>query len=185
MLRFLSPLLALFLAACSALPPVSEGLPPRAAVRDFGLGARFSLTHEGERHAGRLDWSHRGAVDELRIHTPFGQTVAEIVIDARHARLLAADGQVREAADAAQLLREVLGYPLPIHDLAGWVLARPHAAARVELDAQGRPQSIADGGWQILYDYDAAGPDALPSRLTVSRDGGPELRLRIEEWRAP
>ncbi|MBW7903484.1 MAG: outer membrane lipoprotein LolB [Rhodocyclaceae bacterium] len=183
--RLLPLLPALLLAACAVAPPVADGLPPRAAVGDFALEARFSLTHEAERHAGRLAWQRRGADDELRIHSPFGQTVAEIFIDARQARLLAADGQERTAPDAESLLREVLGYPLPITDLAAWVLARPRPGARIEADALGRPREIADAGWRISYDYEGETADALPSRLIVTRDGGPELRLRIEEWRAP
>ncbi len=185
MSRLLPCLLALLLAACAAVPPSAGGLPPRGAVGDFALDGRFSLTHDAERHAGRLAWLRRGATDELRIYSPFGQTVAEIVVDARRARLSAADGQVREAADAEGLLREVLGYPLPLADLAAWVLARPRSGAQVVADAQGRPQQVVEGGWEIFYDYDDAAADALPSRLIVTRDGGPELRLRIEEWRTP
>ncbi len=178
------PLVAL-LAACATPPPLVDGLPERAAVREFALDARFSVTHEAERHAGRLTWRHLAGSDEFRIFSPFGQTVAEIDFDVRQARLRTADGVVREAPTPDRLVVEVLGYPLPIDHLAGWVLARPQGEARSERDAAGRPSLLAEGGWQIVYEYDDERPGALPSRLFVTREGGPELRLRIEEWRAP
>lgn len=185
MSRVLVFLVALVLAACATPLPLGEGLPARAEVRDFALDARFSLTHQAERHAGRLSWRHEAGGDEFRIHSPFGQTVAEIRFDARQASLRTADGALHEAATPGQLVQEVLGYPLPIDNLAGWVLARPRGEARIERDAAGRPQLLAEDGWQIAYEYDDAAAAALPSRLIVNRDGGPELRLRIEEWRTP
>jgi len=177
----LLPLL-LLLAACSTLPPSTGSLPVRDRVTDFGLDARFSVTYAAERHSGRMDWEHATAGDTLRIYSPFGQTVAELRFDAGGATLLAADGTRHEAATAELLMRDVLGYPLPIGDLAGWVLARGRAGADIERDAAGRPLKIAEDGWQVTYEYDDEAPGALPARLSVSRDGGPELRLRIEDW---
>lgn len=186
MSRLLLPLLtALLLAACATPMPTGGVLPARGDLREFAVSARFSLTHASERHAGRLLWEHRAGADELRLQSPFGQTVAEIRFDAAVARLRTADGEIHEAATPEGLLAGVLGYPLPVDDLAGWLLARPRGAAEVEYDVVGRPRHLAEAGWRISYDYDDEAADALPSRLTVTRDGGPELRLRIEEWRTP
>jgi len=186
--RLLLPLLtALLLSACATQPPSPTGdaLPARGDVREFALAGRFSLTHEGERHSGRIDWRHRAQADEIEIVSPFGQIVAEIRFDAVAARLRTADGELREAATPDLLLAEVLGYPLPVERLRGWVLARPRSEARVEADAAGRPRELVDTGWRIAYDYDDSAAGALPSRLIATRDGGPELRLRIETWRMP
>jgi outer membrane lipoprotein LolB len=186
--RRLLSVAALLLTACAAPAlRVGDGMQPRTAVRDFSLDARFSVTQAAERHSGRLSWQHRDGGDELQIASPFGQIVAEISVDRRRARLVAADQRVFEAADVQQLTEEVLGYRLPVNRLADWVLARRRDAAGVAVaaDAAGRPQAISDDGWQITYEYDQDGADALPSRLFATRPGGPELRLRIEEWRTP
>ena len=179
---------ALMLAACAApLVQPGEALPPRTSVRDFSLEARFSVAQDAERHSGRLSWRHRSEGDELQIASPFGQTVAEISIDAGRARLVTSDRRVFEAPDVQQLTREVLGYSLPINRLADWVLARDgsSSASAGARDRFGRPLAIEAEGWQISYDYEQDGADALPASVFATRTGGPELRLRIEEWRVP
>lgn len=187
-MRFLLSVAVLALAACAGpVARVSETGVARAAVRDFSLDARFSVTQDAERHSGRLSWQHRSEGDELQLASPFGQVVAEISIDRRRARLVASDRRVYEAADGEQLTRAVLGYALPVDRLADWVLARGRDAghARITADAAGRPQAMVEDGWQISYEYDHDDVDALPARLLATRSGGPELRLRIENWRTP
>lgn len=175
--------LAGLLAACSA-PAVrqSGSLPADGGDAAFQLEARFSVTAESERHSGRLSWRHASGGDDLRLASPFGQVLAEIEVRPGRASLLAADRSRRDAPDAQTLTQQVLGYPLPIERLAGWVRAAPSPAAAVTRDAAGRPAAIDDDGWRIEYDYDDDAPGTLPARLIVSRSGGPELRLRIEEW---
>lgn len=185
-IRYFLLLVLALLAACAGPGiQVAEALLPRTEVRDFSLEARFSVTHERERHSGRLSWRHGAGVDALQIASPFGQVLADIRIDNQQARLITSERQVFEAADVQQLTREVLGYPLPIDRLSVWVLARAGKNARVQTDSLGRPQGIQEDGWSITYEYDEEAADALPTLMAVARAGGPELRLRIEEWRTP
>ena len=174
-----------WLAGCAALPEGAVALP-REAVRDYSIDARFTLRYDAKQYAGRLGWSHAKDHDELLLSSPFGQGMAEIVRDADGVRLTAADGQIHRAATAEALTREVLGYPLPVDDLADWLLGRG-AGSRVERDPQGRPQRMWQGGWRIDYEYDNEDPQALPAQLAIERDGEREgifaLRLRVEEWR--
>lgn len=169
------------LAACATLPPGAAPLP-REAVRDYAIDARFTLRYEAKQYAGHLAWSHAKDRDELLISSPFGQGLAEIVRDADGVRLTAADRRTHRAASAEALTRDVLGYPLPVDDLAEWLLGRG-ADGRVERDPQGRPRRLWQGGWRIDYDYDDDDPRALPARLSVEGDGELLLRLRVEEWR--
>ena len=158
---------------------------PRAEVRDFSLEARFAVTHEAERYSGRLSWQHRADADALQIVSPFGQVLAEIEINPTRARLTAADRRVFEAPDAERLTQEVLGYPLPVSQLASWVLARPVWEAVPVQDSMGRPHEISENGWLLTYEYPSATPGGLPVSVVACRAGGPELRLRIEDWWTP
>ncbi len=161
---------------------------PRPAVRDFAIDGRFSLRIEspdqrGQSVSGRLTWQHRSSGDRLLLSDPLGQGVAELESDSGGARLRLASGQQRQAPDAESLLRDTLGYSLPVRRLPAWLLGRAGRDGDLQLDAAGRPLRLLEDGWRIDYAYDDARADALPARLTVQRQGELELRLRIEEWR--
>lgn len=123
-----------------------------------------------------------GGRDELLLSSPFGQGVARIFIAPGTARIEMADGRRQEAGDAESLTRDLLGYGLPVGSLADWALGRSDAGG-LQRDALGRPARLDAAGWQVAYEYDDANPEALPSRLDIRRAGGPEILLRIEEWR--
>lgn len=177
---------SLLLSACATAP--HSPLPARDQMRNFDLEARFALrvTQAGQppvSSAGRLSWRHKNGDNQLQIANPLGFTVAEIDTTPTLSRLRTADGQTRESADAEQLIEEVTGQRLPITRLPGWLLGQnPSAATR--LDEARRPSQHREAGWTIDYAYADENPDALPTRLTLNRDGEIELRLRIEEWKA-
>lgn len=187
--RFFLALAALLLTACTTIAPVSEGLPGRAALRDFSVEARFSMRLErfGEpvqQGSGRLSWRHQNAQDRLFLASPLGTGLAEIEIGAPLARLRTAGGEVREHADADVLMQQVTGYALPVSHLAAWLLGRAGPQGELGMDALGRPERLREAGWQIDYTYAEATPAALPMRLTIQRPGEVSLLLRIDEWQA-
>lgn len=169
-------LAVLSLAGCAAMPPSAAR---RDALDDFALEARFSLRYEEQNYSGRLSWRHVGGDDELLLASPFGQGIAQLTSGSRGARLTLSDGQVYTADDGVALTRQVLGYPLPVVQLADWVRGRGTALA---VDERGRPLHLRHDDWRIAYDYDSDDAQAPPSRLVAQRDDGAELRLRIDEW---
>lgn len=178
-------LAALCLSACvSLLPPAQGGAAAqRSQLESFALEGRFSLRHEEKSYSGHLTWQHVGEKDELLLASPFGQGIAEIVSDRAGARLTASDGKAYAASDAETLTQQVLGYPLPLTALLGWVRGRGAAGDTAVADGFGRPLSLRRELWRIDYEYDNDDPQSLPGRLFVRQAGGLELRLRIDEWR--
>jgi len=174
-----------FLAGCSLLTATPDASAPRlsrAALTDFSLEGRFSLRQDGKSYAGRLSWQHADANNDLVLSSPFGQGLAEIVTRQEGARLTTGDGRVYEAADAETLTDEVLGYPLPLRQLTDWVRARVGEDGVTVLDAFARPKQSRHLDWRIEYAYGDDDPAALPNLVLVERDGGFELRLRIDAW---
>ena len=186
--------LLLFLAGCGTLSGSRPNQPPRDSLTHFSLEARFALRAEApysepQSANGRLSWEHGADGDHILIADPLGQGLADITSTPDTARLQTGDGQVRQAADAATLVREGLGYELPLAELPGWLIGRPASQGTLRRDDHGRPLALREPGWQIDYEYADDEPTAPPIRLTVRREADAtlrhlELRLRIEEWQA-
>ena len=183
-------LLLLFLAAslasgCAGLPDSRTG--KRDELRDFAIEGRFALRtsqpgQDARSSGGRLSWEHKNRNDRILLANPLGIGLAEIDITPGRASLRTADGKLSESDDPEALIETVTGEALPVSRLPGWLLGRPAAGGQLEVDAQGRPLRLREAGWLIDYRYDDGAPDALPSLLTIVRDGAIELKLRIENW---
>ena len=173
----------LFLGGCATSP--SFPLPPQATLDAFALEGRFSLRYEDKNYSGRLSWRHEGADNTVLLSSPFGQGMAEISTRLHVARLTTSDGKAYEAADAETLTRQVLGYPLPLAQLADWVRGRAEIGAdsgNVERDDSGRLLRLRHEDWTIEWGYEGDDPQVPPVRVFAERADGMELRLRIDEW---
>ncbi len=176
---------SLLLAGCATTPRAP--LPARQVLQDFALEARFALrvTLPGQpvqSSGGRLSWEHKNAGDRILLANPLGIGLAEIELTPTQASLRTADGRTRQSSDADALLEEVSGQRLPVRRLPGWLLGKAVTGVP-QLDAFGRPIRLLEAGWLVEYGYDDELAASLPSRLSLSRDGEIELRLRIEEWK--
>lgn len=177
---------ALLLGGCATVPAP----PPAArdAVTDFTVEARFALRLTPDNAApqsagGRLTWEHQQGRNRILIASPLGVGLAEIETTPTLSRLHTADGREHSSPDPDALMEEATGQRLPVNRFPAWLLARPTPSADTTRDAQGRPQRVTEDAWRITYEYDQPTPDALPSRLTLTRDRDIELRLRIEDWK--
>ncbi|GIX27786.1 MAG: hypothetical protein KatS3mg123_1667 [Burkholderiales bacterium] len=177
---------ALLLAACASLPEPAGG--PPATMDAFFLAGRIGVRHGEEGFNGGVRWTHTPARDELWIVSPLGQAVARVTGAGGAVTLVTSEGRAYQAADAASLTREVLGWELPLGGLAYWATGRPDPASPGEAryDGAGRLMSLVQDGWEIRYlaYADEAEGRALPRTLSARR-GELEIRLTIDQWARP
>ncbi|CAG0998900.1 Outer-membrane lipoprotein LolB [Rhodocyclaceae bacterium] len=153
--------------------------PARVQVAAFAVDGRFSARQGETRHHANFSWHHAADRDEILITTPLGQGVAELVRDARGARLVTADRQTVEAEDWESLSARIFGFPLPLSGLPRWL---PGDVPARSLDDRGRPETALAEGWTIRYlDYESDAPDALPVLVEFQREDM-ELRLKVDAW---
>jgi outer membrane lipoprotein LolB len=177
MKRALWPVLLLLAAACAQL----EQAPTDEAV--FELSGRLAARHGAETFSGAIAWRHAAASDEMLITSPIGAGVARIVRQGDSVVLTTAEPREYRATDAESLTEQALGYRLPLAGLADWVRGRPSAklpAGKAEQGADGKLQSLEQGGWTVEY-LEYAGE--RPYRMRLLYPGGIELRLAISEWK--
>jgi len=174
-------LLMLLLTGC-ATAPVALQRPPQADA-PFAFNGRVAVKQGEQRNSAGVRWVHSAAADEILLLAPLGQTVARIHRDAQEVTL-DASGKRYTAQDMETLMQDVLGWHLPLSGLRHWVTAlpSPEGESRVEHDSNGQVSQLFQQGWEISYSrYAAGGPDALPLRLKLQREGM-EVLLLIDEW---
>lgn len=187
-MRWWGILLAGMLGGCTLLPPAPAPAirPAQPEAAPFALNGRIAVKYNGSSHSAGIRWTHTAQSDELLLLAPLGQTAARVYRDAQSATLDDGDKHY-EASDAEALMRQMLGWYLPLGGLHRWVLGLAEAGspAQIERDGKGRISVLRQNGWEIRYlRYAAAMQDSLPARLQLSRDNL-QMQLLIDEWELP
>lgn len=189
--------LVVLLAACASVPrrSVDQGaalaaLAQReaqaAAEPDWQFSGRIAVSAEGRGGSGSIDWQQRGDDLAIRVSAP---------VTRRSWRLSRVDGWTRlegleqgpaQGPDAEQLLREQVGWEVPLAQMSQWVRGlRARGEARVSFAADGLPARIEQGGWRVDYrGWDRFAGQSVPRKVFASR-GGASVRLAIDRWQAP
>ncbi|POZ61090.1 lipoprotein insertase outer membrane protein LolB [Chromobacterium alticapitis] len=171
--------LAVLLSACATreVPfraPASASTPVDAP---FTASGRLSASLDGKGHVANFDWRHQPPCDEVAINSPLGNTVAKVLRDGDGVTLLA-DGKRWQADDVESLTQQVMGWPLPLSNLAWWIRGLPapglpsHAAEDGSLEQQ---------GWRIRFVRDADGDAGHPKRVEMQREGL-TVKVVVQSW---
>lgn len=177
-------LVVLAVVGCASVPvgpaPAVVGV---AGDPPFELAGRLAIRQAEQALSANLRWRYDGAGEEMLITGPLGMGSVEIERDATGVTLRAR-GRI-ERGDAEALMREALGFALPLDGLRYWVRGQPGpggVAVRMERDAQGRLVSFHESGWDVTIPFYTAAPlNALPRRIDVEST---DLRVRlvIDQW---
>lgn len=112
-----------------------------------------------------------------------GRTVARLTASPDGAELQTIDGKREKAESLEVLLDDVLHVQLPARELPLWMLGLTNGASAVHRDAQGLPETLSRGAWDIHYlRYAAVGGLQMPSLLQADGPDGVRLRLAVTRW---
>lgn len=159
-----------------------------AALTNWELAGRISIQLESEGWSASLYWQQDHAHYQLRIVAPLGRGTVEIAGDDKNVRLHTADNRVLENGAIDEMMRENLGWEVPVDALVYWIRGLPQPGAPAEnlqLDEQGRVMAMQQSGWTIQYErYTNSEGFEVPARMTVQREHL-RLRLNINRWTLP
>ena len=154
-----------------------------ADLNDWRLRGRFGLQWNDGQVQGNLQWRQTGADFTLRLSGPFGLNPVRVHGNLRTGRATLRDGEESVQGEIDVVMRERLGFALPLTELVNLVRGIPVSdAGEVTLDGQARALRILQGGWEIDYrDYSCCEEPTLPGRVRFARE---ELRgvLVVGEW---
>ena len=182
----------LLLAACAPLR--TRETPASAAAQDarenalsryarWTITARIAVSNGQDGGSGELVWTQDGERYTFTVHAPVTGKTWKLSGDGAHATLEGVDPAPIEGGDAQRLLRERLGWEVPLKDLDAWVRGmRARGRADVQYDAQNLPAVIDQDGWKVEYrDWFGERNPPLPRKVFASR-GGSRVRVAIANW---
>jgi outer membrane lipoprotein LolB len=183
----------LLLGACAPVrvrenPASSAAQAAREAVlaprTHWTISARIAVSSGKDGGPGELEWRQDGGDYSFTVHAPVTGKTWKLSGDSNHAVLEGVDSQALTGNDPQRLLRERLGWDIPLNDLIAWVrgLRAPGTPATVQYDAQDLPAVIEQAGWRIEFRdwFDDRNPP-LPRKVFASR-GDARVRVAISQW---
>ena len=193
------PALAVFivvmLAGC-ARQPVQLLQPDRAALwgahrahltelQDWQFRGRIAVWLEKDAWSATLYWRETRDTYTLRVIAPLGRGTFELSGTAAGVELHTADNRILRAADPDALLRDNLGWHLPVSGLRWWVRGLSHpgvSPGHLEINDKGMLDELTQDGWQVEYqEYRPGAEPVLPGRMSL-KNGAVRVRLVISEW---
>jgi len=196
LLLFIIPL---FISACAVQPPVP--VPDSQTQQQWQmhqnalsgltlwtLNGRMSVQMENEGWTASLHWQQINDDYRLRIIAPFGRGTVEISGNSDTVRLQTAENEIFEDDDVDVLIRQNLGWEIPVAALVYWIKGLPEPGAAITtliIDNQGRASDLIQSDWTVKYErYTTSSGLQVPTRITLQREGL-QLRLNISRWDIP
>ncbi len=182
---FAASLMAVLMAVggCASVQPVPE---PAGRAAPFDVLGRVLVRYEGKAISANVRWLHAHDADEIWLMTPSGQALAYLREDASGATLTGANHKQHSAARVETLIKQGLGWEMPLARLQHWIRGTPMPNTPFETsghNADGKFHTLVQEGWTIRYEYYAAVEnEGLPRRMEVA-GATQTLRLVIDTWR--
>lgn len=153
-----------------------------AQQTDWALSGRIAVSDGRDGGSGSIDWRQQGDRFTIQIRAPVSRQTWRLSGSGAGATLEGLEGGPRSGPDAEALLREAVGWTVPIADLKAWARgARADGVSEVDFDAQQRPAAIRQRGWNIQYRAWDASQLPMP-RKVFAGSGDRRVRLIVERW---
>jgi outer membrane lipoprotein LolB len=186
--RFGLAVLLFGVAGCALLP--TAAVMPRGdqalyELRSWRLEGRIGVKTPDEGWTANLFWEHDGHQDRLRISGPFSQGMLSIIVQDDLIHINEGNGVEQTSRDPDALLRERLGFTVPLRSLRYWVTGVPSPG--VEYVPQtgttsGGRRGFTQQGWSLIYEaFSQVGDLTLPQKATI-RGHDVRLRLIADDW---
>jgi len=189
--RFVLLLVAAALAGCAGDAVRPDKTIPAATAADVAaidhwrIDGRIAIQKGDEGYSASLYWLQRLRTFQLRLVAPLGRGTYELSGNEKRVALSVPDGGRFVAPDAATLMREHLGWSIPVAGAEFWLrgLIAPSSEPNyVRRDEAGQLTDLEQDGWRvsILRRTAVDGVD-LPAKLFMHY-GDLKVRIVINAW---
>lgn len=175
------------LAGKAEVLPQPQRQQQLAALENFTVQASVGIKSPAETVNGNLRWQQQDATAyQARLANMLGISLFELTASSELTELLVR-GERYQAADASNLLWQLAGWSIPLHDMALWLRGLPgDSATNLQYDAAGRLVSftLTDSTgirWQLTYRSFFDDALSLPRQLQL-HSADTQVRLVIRSW---
>lgn len=155
-----------------------------ASMKSWTLTARIGVSDGKDGGSGELVWKQNGDNFDFTVHAPVTGKTWKLSGDASHATLEGVDPQPDTGRSPDRLLKDRLGWDVPLAQLSDWVrgLRAKGSPPNTTYDAQNLPAVIEQDGWKVEYrDWFTERNPPLPKKVFATR-GNSRVRVSIEDW---
>lgn len=174
---------------CTTIPPAPlPAVVSTQAITQYQLEGRVSVAQGMSGYFGNVRWQRNGEKHDIEIVSPLGQIIARLYKNNGNYTLTTADQRILQSTNSEQLMRDALGFALPVSGLEHWVLGRaaPQTTYTAQKSADGRIETLKQDGWDIAFaEYfqpsNASNGETVPKKITLRRDDL-SIKLVMDSW---
>lgn len=151
---------------------------------NWALDGKLAVSNDDDGGSGNLQWRNEPGLSELDFRGALGRGAWQLEIRPDQAILNLANGETWQAPDVSILVRDHVGWEVPVNSLAWWVrgLAAPGPVDERQLDPDGRITLLSQEGWDVEYKkYKEFSGMVMPTRLDA-RNGDQRVKFIMREW---
>ncbi len=181
--------LLLFTACATVNDEVALTIPTESPVNlaAWEMEGRIGVQAPDDAWQASLNWHHTLNQDRLRISGPFSQGAVSIIVQKDLIYLNEGNGKTALSRNPEAMLRERLGFVVPLASLRYWILgvADPSSSYREMSEEDGVVTGFEQSGWRVFLDQmETVGGWYLPRKLRVVNVNGSAVRLKIlaDNW---
>lgn len=165
-------------------PLLGEAQQSLYALKAWKVEGRIGVQATQDAWQADLHWEHEPAQDRLRLSGPLSQGMVSIVLQKDLIYINEGQGVSRLSHDPDALLRERLGFTVPLPSLRYWILGVPDPAQEyASLPSEGGASpGFRQAGWAVRVDrYTNVGNLVLPQKLGI-QGNGVRLKIIADHW---
>ncbi|PCJ14446.1 MAG: outer membrane lipoprotein LolB [Gammaproteobacteria bacterium] len=201
-------LLACTLCACASQPQTERLIGPSEQwikqseqlrhQRHWRLQGRIGIRLPDQAHSASIRWQQSDQQVDILLTGPLGQGSVRIKGDDQWIEIFEGRNGASNSGEPNQLLRQQLGYTLPLGQLSQWCLGliENHSAKKpfttnLLYDASGFPLSFRTEHWAVAYQRWKPIQGSLPSQnytlphKIVIQSNDVKITLAIKHWEIP
>jgi outer membrane lipoprotein LolB len=167
-----------------ARAPLSDAKQSLYALKTWRMEGRIGVQTAEDAWQANLFWDHEPTQDRLRLSGPLSQGMISIVLQKDLIYVNEGDGVTQLSRDPDALLRERLGFAVPLSSLRYWILGVPDSE-RVYTPVYGSDGALSgfqQAGWAVRMDrFMNVENHVVPQKMQV-QGSGVKLKIIADTW---